>query len=118
MNKNAAKKEKAIERAREQERVKQEILFHAKELAAEMNLRLLLEQETQGEVLFVESIAVMDISYPQEQKKAGFFARMLCRIRRLAYHIIGRRRSFDRQGTQYRNGHVSATREACRKNKR
>lgn len=67
------------DRKKELERL---ILAYTEELAEEINLRLLSQQEIDpagfhhgcyhtGEVLYVESIVVTNIRYPKQQKKRG-----------------------------------------------
>lgn len=63
----------------ERELLRQEILFHARSLAEEMNLRLLLDGEPnpvgEDDVLFVESVTVTSIVYPVKRKR-NFFSRI------------------------------------------
>lgn len=63
--------------ALERERLQQDILLHAQELAAEMNLRLLLDRELglggEENMFYVESVTVTNIIYPVERRQ-GFFA--------------------------------------------
>lgn len=75
--KGGSRKERELEQRRlEMERLKQEVLLHAQELAAEMNLRLLLDGETveggEDEMLFVESVIVTGIAYPVKRRKSLF----------------------------------------------
>ena len=75
-----SRKEQAMEQlALEKERLQQDILLHAQELAAEMNLRLLLDRELGlgggKKVFYVESVTVTSIIYPVERRE-GFFARI------------------------------------------
>lgn len=44
------------------------IIRQAEEMTSEMNLRLLLEQESGEDILFVESITAVEIFYPPEEK--------------------------------------------------
>lgn len=57
------------------------ILPYAGQLADEMNLRLLLQQELQGEILFVEEIVIEGIHFKAE-KKRRLFERIRERIKR------------------------------------
>lgn len=82
------KKEKA--EAAERNRVCQEIQKHAEELAGEMNLRLLPEQDFAEKILFVERIIITQIHYPAEQKKRGFLQRIyeyICGFFKNLYHF-------------------------------
>lgn len=74
------RKEQAMEQLNlERERLRQDIFLHAQELAAEMNLRLLLDRELGlgggKKVFYVESVTVTSIIYPVERRQ-GFFARI------------------------------------------
>ncbi len=72
----------------EQEWFRKEIYRHADGLAAEMNLRLLLDEETGSAdvwrelcghdmLLFVEDIAITDICYPKAARKPSFLRQKL-----------------------------------------
>lgn len=65
--------------ALERERLQQDILIHAQELAAEMNLRVLLDREMglgeEKNVFYVESVTVTSIIYPVGRRES-FFARI------------------------------------------
>ena len=71
--------------ALERERLQQDILLHAQELAAEMNLRLFLDRELglggEENMFYVESVTVTNIIYPVERRE-GFFARIKSKLRK------------------------------------
>lgn len=71
---NNGKMQEAQEQIEEQNRIRREILQYTQELAEEINLRLLLDQEEN--LLFLESIAVTEICFPKPQKKPGFLTRI------------------------------------------
>lgn len=76
---NNGKKQKAQERIQEQRRICREIFLYTQELTEEMNLRLLLDWQALCNVqdmLYVESIAVTGVRFPNPQRKPGFLARM------------------------------------------
>ena len=77
---DSSRKEQAMEQlALERECLQQDILLHARELAAEMNLRLLLDRELglgeEKNVFYVESVTITSIIYPVERRE-GFFTRI------------------------------------------
>lgn len=76
MSRREKKEQEARKRVEEQKRICREILFHAEELTGEINLRLILEQETDEKILFVESVTVTDIRFPEENRKTGFLRRI------------------------------------------
>ncbi len=64
---------------KEQSDTEQVLLSYVRELEEEMNLRLFLDREGLGEImLFVESVTITDICYP-ESKKQGSFLQRVCR---------------------------------------
>lgn len=85
MSRRKRKEQKMQERREEQERLRQEILRHAETLAEEMNLRLLTEQKTDAEILFVESVTVAEICFPAEKKHR--FAACFCLLSKLLFRI-------------------------------
>ena len=69
----SSRKEKDLEQMKlEREGYRREILLHARELATEINLRLLSDGELKGEdsVFFVESVTVTGIAYPVKRRKS------------------------------------------------
>lgn len=74
------------QRQQEMEWFRHEIFLHAKELASEMNLRLLLDGEVdpRGEerMLFVESVVVTGIAYPVEHR-TGFLDSIKLLLKRI-----------------------------------
>lgn len=72
----------------EQRRMNQEIYRQVEELEMEMNLRMLLLQENAKEILFVDSICVVDVSYPKEKEKMGFFKRIFLSISQLVMKTL------------------------------
>ena len=54
---------------KEQSDTEQVLLSYVRELEEEMNLRLFLDREGLGEImLFVESVTITDICYPESKK--------------------------------------------------
>lgn len=89
--KGGKRKEKTLkQRGQEMERLQQEIFLHAKELASEMNLRLLLDGEMGPEeeerMLFVESVIVTGIAYPVEHRPS-FLDSMKLLLRRIITYM-------------------------------
>lgn len=72
----------------EKRRINREIYCYTEELAMEMNLRMVLLQENAKEILFVDSICVVDISYPKEKEKMGFFKRIFLSISQLVMKTL------------------------------
>ena len=74
----------------ERERFRQEILHHVRNLAEEMNLRLLLDGEPnpvgEDDVLFVESITVTGIAYPVNRRKS-YWGRMRSSMKKAFTYI-------------------------------
>ena len=85
MSRRKRKEQKLQERGEEQERVRREILRQAETLAEELNLRLLTEQKTDAEILFVESVTVTDICFPTEKKHR--FAACFCLLSKLFFRL-------------------------------
>lgn len=76
-----SKKQKKEEtREEEQERIRQRLRLHVKELTEEMNLRLVLDLQSEVESenlleemwLWVESISVVYMEFPQKKRKRFF----------------------------------------------
>ena len=94
---NSGKKQEAQERVLEQDRIRREILRYTQELAEEINLRLLLDREMPQRclqdtflpenILFLESITVTEIRFPEPQKESGFLTRTGKKIRRIMDRI-------------------------------
>ena len=88
MSKTMSRKERSLEERRlEIGRFQREIFAHAQNLAAEMNLRLMLDEEIglRGEdsILFVESVVVTTIAYPMQRRKS-YFQRAKSFLRRIS----------------------------------
>lgn len=70
----------------EQEKyIRMQILAHAQSLAEEMNLRMLLQGDIPQHVLFVESVTVTDIVFPET--RVGFFRSLGRSLMRLLYWL-------------------------------
>ena len=87
MSRGGRRKAQAMEQlALERERLRQDIFLHAQELAAEMNLRLLLDRELglggEKNVFYVESVTVTSIIYPVERRQ-GFFTRLKSMLKKV-----------------------------------
>ena len=85
----SSRKEKDLEQLKlEREHYQQEILLHARELATEINLRLLLDRELKDEksVFFVESVTVTGIAYPVKRRKS-FWGRMRSSMKKAFTYI-------------------------------
>lgn len=76
----------------ERERLQQDIFLHAQELAAEMNLRLLLDRELglggEKNVFYVESVTVTGIIYPLKRRE-GFFTRIKSKFKDILTYFGG-----------------------------
>lgn len=111
--KGVFRKKKRIVRGKkrgEQEWFRKEIYRHAAGLAAEMNLRLLLDKETGSAdvwrelcdpdtLLFVEDIIITDIYYPKKARKPAFLRLKM----RYWLDRIKQRRNRNRKGDEYGN---------------
>ncbi len=85
------KQKKGETREEEQERIRQMLRLHVKELTEEMNLRLVLDLQSEMENrnllkemwLWVESISVVYMEFPQKRKKQFFrqFLKIGSRVR-------------------------------------
>ena len=74
------------ERMQEQENyIRMQILAHAQSLAEEMNLRMLLQRDIPQHVLFVESVTVTDIVFPETRE--GFLRSLGRSLMRLLYWL-------------------------------
>ena len=77
MSKKMSRKEESLEERRlEIERFQREVFTHAQNLAAEMNLRMMLDEELgfggEDSILFVESVIITTIAYPVQRRKSYF----------------------------------------------
>lgn len=63
---NKKKRDSAAKQQAENERQCQSILLHAEQLAEELNLRLLLESELTASLIYVDSVTVTKIHFPDE----------------------------------------------------
>lgn len=87
--------------AESRERFRRDILLHAQELAAEMNLRLLLDGEvTKDRMLFVESVTVTGIAYPVKREKN--LGERIQHALKKAFTYIGRLLHFGRGSAGHR----------------
>lgn len=63
------KRDSAAKRQEEKERLCQSIRLHGGQLAEELNLRLLLESDFTAPLLYVDSVTVTQIGFPDEAGK-------------------------------------------------
>ncbi len=74
------RKEKERLRREEQERIRQKIFLHAEELAEEMNLRLMLDLQSDAELrnaggemwVWVDSVNIIGLEFLPKRKKSVF----------------------------------------------